>query len=303
MISKLLAIFTLGCGFYFQASTAAECDVGWTPYNSDVCVKVFQTSLMNYSAAQAFCDSQASQSVQPRPSLPIVLTADYQNFLANLFFAEAFDDIWLGARFDEPTSSFIWSDGNILEYTNWADGYPRTINDSDRCMNIRPPNAKSPALWADASCQRSHVVACQRQPSMTLDEVITELIKLRKESFPIGFIYVEYPFNQPPNILWPTMTWRDVTNNYAGSFFRAQGGNAAAWGALQGACAPRITHVRFGGEAPDLNELPENGWSTGVKTDDWSSGWDHYIRGQSFHTAGCEVRPQNFAIRVWQRVA
>lgn len=192
---------------------------------------------MNYSAAQAFCDSQASQSVQPRPSLPIVLTADYQNFLANLFFAEAFDDIWLGARFDEPTSSFIWSDGNILEYTNWADGYPRTINDSDRCMNIRPPNAKSPALWwpscflcdkinincpnnlfnrADASCQRSHVVACQRQPSMTLDEVITELIKLRKESFPIGFIYVEYPFNQPPNILWPTMTWRDVTNNYAG---------------------------------------------------------------------------------------
>lgn len=60
---------------------------------------------------------------------------------------------------------------------------------------------------------------------------------------PIGFIYIQYQYQVSPIELWPIMRWTDVTSDFAGQFFRALGGNSAAWGQVQNSCAPRISII------------------------------------------------------------
>ena len=50
-----------------------------------------------------------------------------------------------------------------------------------------------------------------------------------KMSCPIGFIYVQYSGQSDPTSLFGG-TWQNISSSYAGRFFRAEGGSAAATG-------------------------------------------------------------------------
>src|SRR6056297_2439367 len=52
-----------------------------------------------------------------------------------------------------------------------------------------------------------------------------------EKSYPVGYIYVQYPNTNDPNTLGFYGTWTNVSNDYAGDFFRAEGGNASAFNA------------------------------------------------------------------------
>ena len=47
-----------------------------------------------------------------------------------------------------------------------------------------------------------------------------------------------------PDVLWPNMKWTEVTQSYAGLFFRAEGGNSSSYGQLQLASAPHLAQVQ-----------------------------------------------------------
>lgn len=46
---------------------------------------------------------------------------------------------------------------------------------------------------------------------------------------PIGFTYIQFPGKSAPGTLWPDATWSNVSSEFAGDFFRAEGGAAAAF--------------------------------------------------------------------------
>jgi hypothetical protein len=50
---------------------------------------------------------------------------------------------------------------------------------------------------------------------------------------PIDFIYTQLSGQPEPKTLWSTVEWKDVTSDYAGLFFRAEGRGSATYGQIQ----------------------------------------------------------------------
>jgi hypothetical protein len=131
------------------------------------------------------------------------------------------------------------------------------------------------------------------------------LLNTIKNPFPIGFIYVQLPKEKSPTEIWSWMIWKDVTSDYAGLFFRAEGGEAVSFGQIQQESAPRLVEVNthLGSLNPELYDAatPVGAWSNYVFTGAHPGAPpdDHmYIK---FQMSDGEVRPRNMAIRVWKR--
>lgn len=296
----------------FPDPDAAQCENGWQVYKDELCIKVYETELVTYEEATSICLLENN----PSASMVMVKSAEIQAFLTN-HTQNVYDNLWLGGKYDNQSAQFRWEDGEALTYTNWAEGFPRNVTDVDVCISMRPTNAKdqfnsnnSMGNWEDAACLRRHLAVCQKALSWTLEDAVNEIIRVRKELeavstrvFPVGSIYVEYNNQSKPEKLWPAFVWEDITDSYAGLFFRAYGGTDSKWGEVQTECAPRITEVEYGsnGDYTGRITLPKSGWSAHVKAGDYS-GMNTHER-LAFYTADCEVRPANQPIRLWRRTA
>ena len=100
--------------------------------------------------------------------------------------------------------------------------------------------------------------------------------------------------------------WKDVTSDYAGLFFRAEGGGSAPFGVLQSENAPNRYIDAIGNRYKGHGErwgdyiLPSNDWSPYFLT-----GYDFGVLiAMRFHVSekGGEVRPRNKAVRIWKRM-
>lgn len=147
--------------------------------------------------------------------------------------------------------------------------------------------------------------------------------------WPIGVIYTQYPQQKSPQELFPNTTWEEV--NYDGAFFRASGGNAAAFnGGKQGQSIqshghsfswsgshshsvtdPGHSHTYELGEddggSGQGGERTRRHWGT-VYTDSAETGISINsatvsISGTTGSAGGDETRPANYTIRIWKRTA
>lgn len=147
--------------------------------------------------------------------------------------------------------------------------------------------------------------------------------------WPIGVIYTQYPQQKSPQELFPNTTWEEV--NYDGAFFRASGGNAAAFNeGKQGQSIQSHNHsfswsgshshgITDPGHRHNL-ELGEDdggvghngertkrhyGWTTTSfeKTGISINSATISISGTTDNTGGNETRPENYTIRIWKRTA
>ncbi|KAJ6220211.1 hypothetical protein RDWZM_006023 [Blomia tropicalis] len=195
--------------------------------------------------------------------------------------------------------------------------------------------------WIDAPCKKKNLVVCQKLQHWSIARLQKTLLDAKKEfqdslqnvnkqlnnhestineqqstisnqqsmindlqqnPIPINFTYTQLP-NQPyPKSLWPTVEWKDVTSEYSGLFFRAEGNNSAAFGVMQEENAPRLKNVDWWIPGYQYRNhiipLQKNSWSQPL----WVGG-----RGSSeividFYVSGGEVRPRNMAIRIWKRI-
>lgn len=135
-------------------------------------------------------------------------------------------------------------------------------------------------------------------------------------TMPVGSVYVQFSGQTDPTTLFGG-TWDNVSSTYAGLFFRAEGGAAAAFGETQGGGAPNITGgLGFGGYR-GINGDHQNAWwgagyesaftpgigpssnaAWGTVTTEFAAG-----RSNSLYGASEEVRPVNSTIRIWKRTA
>ena len=119
------------------------------------------------------------------------------------------------------------------------------------------------------------------------------------------YIYTQLPNQPEPKALWSTVLWKEVTSEYAGLFFRAEGSGSASFGELQNANVPSsyINSVSSGGSNSGHRQikLPSEGWSNFVYSGSNTDSNDVNLR---FHVSQntVEVRPINKAVRIWKRI-
>lgn len=147
--------------------------------------------------------------------------------------------------------------------------------------------------------------------------------------WPIGVIYTQYPQQKSPQELFPNTTWEEV--NYGGAFFRASGGNAAAFnGGKQGQGIQSHDHgfswsgshshgITDPGHSHNLElGVDDGGFGHGGERTKRHYGWTSSaygktgisidsetisISGTTGPAGGDETRPANYTVRIWKRTA
>ena len=139
---------------------------------------------------------------------------------------------------------------------------------------------------------------------------------------PVGSVYVRFKGQPAPNTLWGG-TWQNISSQYAGEFFRAEGGDAAPFGQSQAEGLPNITGrfvTRFG-NIPGLfyvfntygygafsgvveEQFPKFTSTGNLGTTDGSMSNVNFdasrssdIYGKSSHNT-----PKNSTVQIWKRI-
>lgn len=124
-------------------------------------------------------------------------------------------------------------------------------------------------------------------------------------TIPVGFNYVQYPGESAPADIFGG-TWENISAQFAGMFFRAEGGNAAAFGEAQSQGLPNHTH-RLTATGSDLyTRYGANYIYTTAQVQNSVNGMINGITAVSdnnIYGSSVEVRPYNSTIRIWKRTA
>lgn len=147
---------------------------------------------------------------------------------------------------------------------------------------------------------------------------------------PVGFVYIQFPNKQSPSTIYPSYTWTNITDQYAGAFFRFEGGNASTFeSGLQDdatattglntsfcSCPYNNTHCHpiaycntgngvagspllYAGQC--YVSLSTTICYSGSSTNSTSDSGAH-THGVTL-TGGTETRPINYTVRLWERTA
>lgn len=113
------------------------------------------------------------------------------------------------------------------------------------------------------------------------------------EVFTIGFIYTQYPGKPSPGDMnWPG-TWTNVSSEYAGNFFRAEGGNASAFESGVQPATEVGNEVTYAHGANIRNGDEE---VVGVNTSIYQ-----VANNASYTMEWYKTRPDNETVRIWER--
>jgi uncharacterized protein involved in tolerance to divalent cations len=270
----------------------------WEPYKDDKCFKIID-KVTSQDDAEKACTLLGNSS-----TLITIHSEEQQEFLSNLLFKthKTVENVWIGAKY--TSNKIKWNDNSDASFTNWAAGSPRNENGYE-CIQMMA-DASSVGKWINAPCQKNNLIVCQKMQTWSLAQVQIRLLDLIENPVPVGFIYVQLPSQPEPKTLWSKVEWKDVTSDYAGLFFRAEGGGSEAFGHVQVENSPRLVAV----DTENANEVV-----TACRTNCsvLANGlFSQYIwtgkEGTGNHLAmklkvsSGEVRPRNQAVRVWKRV-
>ena len=142
----------------------------------------------------------------------------------------------------------------------------------------------------------------------------------------VGKRITQYPQEESPTDVYPCTSWQEIS--YDGAFFRASGGNAAAFieksGVLSKQAGQNLSHTH---SITHSHNITDPGHSHGIPTgsqDGHNGGYNDHgysfetnnsttlsktritvdsFSGDSGSSGGDENRPANYTIRVWKRTA
>jgi hypothetical protein len=259
-------------------------------------------------------EAKCSQ-LDPTSTLVTIHTTQEEEWLTNYLktFAHISEVVWIGLKWSGK--GFVWVDNIALDYKSW--GKDAILDGSLLCADLSL-KMLTMGNWTDNSCNKKALIACQ-SPQMCLSKLSKELFKLKTQFseqqakittleaqvVPVGFIYTQLPNMSAPTDMWPKLKWTDVSAQYAGLFFRTDGGTAAKFGETQPANQSWISTFNIVAMVGtkrdhDTSLYPEQlnqGWSTNVLPGD-NDGFN----GLSLFTTSGETRPRNTAIRLWKRI-
>ena len=318
----------------FPGHISADSPCGnWLTYRDEKCFTVVDT-LIPESGARAICQNQQAK-------FSLINSVEQQdlvyNYLRDMSYA---NNVWIGIKKNEKTFKSI--EGASLVYTNWNAGRPINQSGFD-CVEIDLDldgkwvdvkcDKKSAVLceknqdWSFSKIENvlqdlrkdtmdkfnsmqnqfSTEIAQLKQNLKNNASIIEtqkkEIDHLKQNPVPIGFIYVQLPGQKDPQALCPDTTWNNVSPNYAGLFFRAEGGGADSFGTIQEEQTQTIfvnseyepSHREYKVEHAINSTYSPKSLMTGsyANSDYFSLNFKHSTD---------EIRPRNQAIRIWIRI-
>ena len=227
-----------------------------------------------------------------------------QDFLSDLLFKthKIIENVWIGAKY--TSNKIKWNDNSDSNFTNWAEGSPKNETGYD-CIQMLPEGS-SMGKWVNEPCRKNNLVVCQRMQIWSFSQMQKIVLNILSNPVPIGFIYVQLPSQPEPKTLWPMAEWKNISQQYAGHFFRVEGDKAASFGQPQSDSFQEHTHEY------------ENGYELGGGNHYYNYGDYYHVYSVGQRTKTCtssvasgygtprtsdETRPKNYAIRVWKRTA
>lgn len=133
----------------------------------------------------------------------------------------------------------------------------------------------------------------------TETEVGTLLTNLTNALYPIGTTYTQYPGKDSPTELGLPGTWENISDEFAGDFFRAEGGDAETFeGGEQAHQFEDHVHdfQHYSGDAAGNT-------STRFRRTDETNTIHMNTKGANSGNYGTETRPVNVTIRIWERTS
>ena len=186
---------------------------------------------------------------------------------------------------------------NVLPIKNGGTG---ANNKQDAADNILKDVAVNSTL---NNTDYVYIFADNAVKKITLTNLVNKII-------PIGFIYIQYRNQSTPDILFGTDgEWQDVSAEYAGEFFRAVGGDSAAFGSKQTEGLPDIRggfsgYGHFGAAVGAcILEVPVSTYGSTREGSAYSSIGIYASRSNSIYGASTHVTPYNSAIRIWKKIS
>ena len=279
---------------------SGNCGEDWISYSDTKCFKVLDIK-GSETEGKAKCSKLDMSS-----TLITIGSLNEQKFIEKLVqkYNTLSDRVWIGLEWND--NSFKWMDGSDVSYEDWDENAVK--NGNNKCVQMSLSNSEL-GKWIDDDCTRKYLIACQKKQSSktVMTQQINNLTKvvenLSLEVIPIGFLYTRFPYQSSPDVLWPNMKWTEVTQSYAGLFFRAEGNGSLNFGHTQQDNAPHLTGV---------GTLKNNGANPIIPIDTkigGTSGWIYTGDGNvndkriflNFKMSGGEVRPKNMAVKIWKR--
>ena len=146
----------------------------------------------------------------------------------------------------------------------------------------------------------------ERQQNI-IDKLSKKLEVMEETTVPIGFLYTQLPNQSSPEQLWPNMEWTEVTHQYSGLFFRAEGSGSESFGQIQQANQSWISNINTLDYEFDFSAV--NGHygdqeNYDLKLNSWTSIRPNGVQDEIFiYTTAGEMRPRNTAIKIWKRTS
>lgn len=175
--------------------------------------------------------------------------------------------------------------------------------------NIQEYISRSSFAYAKRVCSPNRVIGEWKKLRNDDGSIPSDLSNL-----PIGFIYLQLRGQSTPDMLFGTSgKWQDVSNLYAGEFFRANGGNSSSFGTVQQEGLPNITgqfntsNVGILGDSTGALQTSDFGqWEinyTYITNTRNSKVTFNASQSNGIYGASSHVTPYNSSVRVWKKIA
>ena len=132
-------------------SAAGECPINWVRHNNSCYLKPpGKTTWLEAN--------QACTTFDPRARL-VSVHPDNKDRVKTLFETSIdWNAIWIGLFRRHDGSSWAWSDGTPVDYTNWRDGEPNDSGGGEDCVLLVP---RDEGKWNDGACSDTLGFLCQ----------------------------------------------------------------------------------------------------------------------------------------------
>ncbi|XP_008434295.1 ladderlectin-like isoform X1 [Poecilia reticulata] len=149
---KLLAVFLLVFSVVIQ--TSITCPSGWMPINNRCFLYV--PNDMTWANAEKNCLSMGA-------NLASVHNRDEYRWVQNLIAAAGYGSkvAWIGGTDGQQESTWFWSDGSRMIYTNWCPGQPDNgLGSQQHCLQMNFTDKK---CWDDCWCHYPRSSVCAKK--------------------------------------------------------------------------------------------------------------------------------------------
>ncbi|XP_048017264.1 ladderlectin-like [Megalobrama amblycephala] len=147
MLRSLMLLFLIFSMGKAEVDLVMKCPAGWSSFGLR-CFKYFPQSVY-WITAERNCQSLGAHlaSVHNKPE---------NDFLLGLLPSSS-TQTWSGAHDGEQDAQWLWTDGTVIDYTNWCSGEPNNFGGPENCVEI---NWTSGRCWNDARCSTQMGYIC-----------------------------------------------------------------------------------------------------------------------------------------------